>query len=290
MVEEAKKLYGKLKAEPIAMFILILLGVFFTKLSGVMILLVAFIGAVLTYFIRTKLIGRKIETSKNLVSSKKVLQKKSEKVTNQKSNPQNMSMTKIRMIQARALIILIITLAVVYFILSPVFDYHLGIHLPQPFANENPREVILSNPSYEENYNLNVDIKTLQKLLNNHPYNRTYEENVFDCSDMSKELARYLQEEEEYDTSVIGDDLDGHAWVYVWTGENMAWAIETTEEGALARGSSGEIIGDEWWDSFWANRNLMKQISGGVSVEELHYPSYEREGVHVLEWYEVIGR
>jgi hypothetical protein len=120
--------------------------------------------------------------------------------------------------------------------------------------------------------------------LDRHPYGRYYEKGVFDCSDMSIITARFLQEEYGYDTSVVVDDLSRHAWVYVWTDKNRAWAIETAYEGSLlrGRGSAGEIIGDDWWDIIFLGRWLDSQfVTKGY---ELYYPSKMRKGLRILEW------
>lgn len=183
----------------------------------------------------------------------------------------------------------IIALILAYFTISAALGGLFGIKLPQPpLYKDHPSTVILSNPSYKKPYNRNIDTKELQKIIDNHPYDQPYKAKVFDCSDMSKELARYLQEEKGYDTSVIGDDTIKHGWVYVWTGKNEAWAIEVTEEAALARGSAGEILGDDWWDYFWSLKNLLdlRTWSNGGPAE-FYYPTVLREKLHVFEWSEI---
>ncbi|MFA6603959.1 MAG: hypothetical protein WCT10_03935 [Patescibacteria group bacterium] len=183
-------------------------------------------------------------------------------------------------------IVILLTLA--YLVLSAAAGAMLGIKFPQPFFHGQPRAVIFASPDREKPYNRNIDTKELQRVLNAFHYDRKYEKYVFDCSDMSKLLARYLQEEKGYDTSVIADDVARHGWVYVWTGAQEAWAIEVTEETALLRGSSGEILGDDWWDYFWSYKNILdprSRASGGPA--EFYYPTRERADMHVFEWTEV---
>ena len=182
----------------------------------------------------------------------------------------------------------ILSLVAGYLVISAAAEAVLGIKLPEPFFTGHPSTVILSDPSYGMPYNRTVDTRILQDTLNGFHYGRAYVKGEFDCSDMSKELARHLQEDKGYDTSVIGDDPSKHAWVYVWTGKNEAWAIEVTEESALARGSSGEILGDDWWDYFWSLKTVFDTFrlpKGGP--QEFYYPTLMRDGLHVLEWNEV---
>jgi len=182
----------------------------------------------------------------------------------------------------------ILLLAAAYFVLSAAAGAVLGIKFPEPFFHGHPRTVIYSSPDWQKPYERNVDTRELQRVLNDFHYGRKYEAKVFDCSDMSKILARYLQEEKGYDTSVIADDVARHGWVYVWTAKNEAWAIEVTEDVALARKSSGEILGDDWWDYLWSYRNylsLRDRSSGGPA--EFYYPTSPRKDMHVFEWTEV---
>ena len=192
-----------------------------------------------------------------------------------------------------AIIAAILGVALAYFAISMLLGMTFGTKLPDPFYNDQPFATGLKDPSYPSSpslteNNVKVDPKTLQKLLENHPYSQDYEVNVFDCSDMSVELAKYLQEEKGYDTSVIGDDLNVHAWVYVWTGENEAWAIEVTGQSSLMRGSAGEVIGDDPWDYLFAFKNLLNPVTwteGGP--KEFYYPTEQREGEHIREWNDV---
>jgi len=128
----------------------------------------------------------------------------------------------------------------------------------------------------------------IQQILDTHPYDRPYQEGVFDCSDMSIITARLLQQQYGYDTSVIGDDRYGHAWVYVWVDKNTAWAIETAGEDSQLQGSAGEVIGDQWWDIIFYNRWFeAKAWDLSITGYRLYYPQQKRDGLQVREWYDV---
>lgn len=177
-------------------------------------------------------------------------------------------------------------LVLAYLILSPVLSLF-GIDLPQVIYTPRPREVALASP-YHSGPAQAVRPQELQDILDAHPYDQAYEEGVFDCSDRSIITARLLQEEYGYDTSVVGDDIYGHAWVYVWVDENLAWAIETAGENAQLQGSAGEVVGDQWWDVVFQGRWLeSKAWDLGVTGYSLYYPQEKREGLHVLEWWQV---
>lgn len=181
------------------------------------------------------------------------------------------------------LIIALIVYPVVLMTASELFR----VKLWQPF-NINPHATILSSPQFSSMKEISP--REIQKLLDKHFYDRHYEKDVFDCSNMSQETARYLQEEHGYDTSVVGDSLNKHAWVYVWTDKNKAWAIETASETTLFRGSAGvgsagEIVGDDWWDIITQGHWLDAQfITKGY---EFYYPTTIRKGLKVMEWNEL---
>ena len=82
----------------------------------------------------------------------------------------------------------------------------------------------------------------LQSILDEYSYERGYELDVFDCSDMSKITARHLQEVYGYNTEVIWCLEQRHAWVFVYAYDNTGWAIETTISPLT---TLGEVIGDE---------------------------------------------
>lgn len=180
-----------------------------------------------------------------------------------------------------------IGLALGYLILSPALSLF-GIDLPQIIYTPKPREVALANPHHRRPADLEVRPQDLQAILDAHPYDRSYEEGVSDCSDRSIIVARLLQEEYGYDTSVVGDDVFAHAWVYVWVDQNLAWAIETASQDADLSGSAGEVIGDQWWDIVFQGRWFEgKAWDLGMTGYHLYYPQEKRDGLHVLEWWEV---
>ena len=161
--------------------------------------------------------------------------------------------------------------------------------VPRVLWNPAPREVVLSNPNHSPSKRYKpVSPRELQELLDTLRPEQFYQVGVYDCSDRSVELARFLQEKHGYDTSVIGDDAYGHAWVYVWVGKNKAWAIETVTDVAFARGSAGEIVGDSIFDIVFLGRWLdAKAWSLSLTGYELYYPTKPRRGLHVLEWNQV---
>ncbi len=175
-----------------------------------------------------------------------------------------------------------------YILLTPVLSLTFGIDLPQIIYTPKPRQVALSNPHHREGTAKEVRPEEIQKILDAHPYDRPYQKGVFDCSDMSIITAKLLQRQYGYDTSVIGDDRYGHAWVYVWVDKNTAWAIETASESAQLRRSAGEVIGDQWWDIVfygrWFQGKAWELSSTGY---RLYYPQERRDGLQVREWYEV---
>ena len=68
----------------------------------------------------------------------------------------------------------------------------------------------------------------LSNTLNSYTYGREYEVDVWDCSDMSINVAGFLQERIGYDTIVMY--YDSHAWVLVSDGEGAWFAVETTAD------------------------------------------------------------
>lgn len=89
----------------------------------------------------------------------------------------------------------------------------------------------------------------IQTLLDTWCYDRDYEENVFDCSDMSIITACVLQEWYGYDTLVVWNK--NHAWVM--TRINQGWlAIECTNDPLV---HLGEVVGDDQQDYSWLEYN-----------------------------------
>jgi hypothetical protein len=176
-------------------------------------------------------------------------------------------------------LVVAISLSLSYIVLTPALSLAFGIDLPQIIYTPKPRQVALSNPHHREGTAKEVRPEEIQKILDAHPYDRPYQKDVFDCSDMSIITAKLLQRQYGYDTSVIGDDRYGHAWVYVWVDKNTAWAIEAT---------ASEVIGDQWWDIVfygrWFEGKAWELSSTGY---RLYYPQERRDGLQVREWYEV---
>jgi hypothetical protein len=197
-----------------------------------------------------------------------------------------MVMTSPKAKKIRVYITSFMALVLFYFIISACFGLALGIKLPQPFPAGRPKYTYLSDPLANQPYTKTVNPGEIQKLLDNHPYNQTYKANVFDCSNMSQITAQFLQAD-GYHTSVIGDDVNHHAWAMVWANKNSGWAIETATDVSLARHSAGEVIGDNWWDLAIAYGHYKHQfVSNLLSGHgyEFYYPTKERSGLHVLEW------
>jgi len=168
-------------------------------------------------------------------------------------------------------------LATCYLILTASLGMAFGIKTPQPFYNEKPFATILSDPHYKSGYKKPVKPEDIQTLLDHHSYNQQYRVGVFDCSNMSKEVARYL-ETEGYHTSVVGDDKNEHAWVIVWASKNTGWAIEATSVSEF-KNNTGEVVGDDWYDFHFVLDKLF-----GNTTYELYYPTVNRDGLHVLDW------
>ncbi len=197
-----------------------------------------------------------------------------------------MTFTKTKIIKYISLLIM---LTVCYFLVSATLALAFGVKLIQPFQAASPITIILSDPMAAKPYSKKVNPSEIQKLLDGHTYSQPYMENVFDCSDMSRETAKFLQAD-GYHTSVIGDDRDGksgHAWAFVWVDKNSGWTIETATDVTLARGSAGEVIGDDWWDLVYTyehdKANFVKDWQSGRGFE-FYYPSIKRSGLHVFEW------
>lgn len=181
----------------------------------------------------------------------------------------------------------VLALFLSYLVLTPVLSLTLGINLPQIVYRPEPRLVGLANPRYQGPASEEVRPEEIQKILDAHPYDRPYQEGVFDCSDMCIITAKLLQEEYGYDTSVIGHDEYGHAWVYVWVDKNTAWAIETTGENSLLGGSAGDVVGDQWWDIIFQGRWLeAKAWNLSLTGYKLYYPD-DPDGYQAREWYQV---
>lgn len=184
---------------------------------------------------------------------------------------------------------LLLMIVICYFLVSACLALAFGVKLFQPISPTGPITTVLSDPLSKKPYSKKVNPSEIQRLLDEHTYSQPYMENVFDCSDMSRETAKFLQAN-GYHTSVIGDDQDGksgHAWAFVWTDKNSGWAIETATDVTLARGSAGEVVGDDWWDLVYAyghdKANFFKDWQSGRGLE-FYYPSIKRSGLHVFLW------
>jgi hypothetical protein len=177
----------------------------------------------------------------------------------------------------RKIIGIIFTFIFGYMLISGVLGVTFNIKTPDPFYNTKPFATIMSDPHSDLPYDKVVSPTSIQKLLDTHPYIYIYREGVFDCSDMSKEDARLLNSL-GYHTSVIGDDKNEHAWVFVWASKNSGWAIESTSVSEI-KNNSGEVVGDDWYDFHFVFENLFEK-----NIYELYYPSIERDGLHVLDW------
>ncbi len=188
-----------------------------------------------------------------------------------------------------AVIVLVVVFPILFLVILFLLDDWVSVSFPHPFYNGSSRITLLSNPNFNGS-TAEVSPRELQKTIDGYSYGRKYQVGVFDCSDMSIALARYL-EEKGYDTSVIGDDNNVHAWVYVWTDKNRAWAIEATANVLGFKGGrgGGEIIGDEWWDMGGGYRGLsgLTDLVNYGNAYEFYYPTTPRSGLHVFEWHEV---
>lgn len=171
----------------------------------------------------------------------------------------------------------VLGLAASYVLLTAVIGMLFGVKTPQPYYNEKPFSTILSDPYAKTAYKKAAKPGEIQALLDHHPYAYEYAEGSFDCSDMSKEVAKYL-ESEGYHTSIIGDDKNEHAWVMVWASKNTGWAIEATSVSEF-KNNSGEIVGDDWYDFHFVLDKVFTD-----SIYELYYPSINRDGLHILDW------
>jgi RNA polymerase subunit RPABC4/transcription elongation factor Spt4 len=169
------------------------------------------------------------------------------------------------------------------------WDSFASIPFSHPFYTSASRTTLLTNPNFTGK-TTKVSPKELQQIVDKYSYAHKYEVGVYDCSDMSVALAKYL-EEKGYDTSVIGDDNNVHAWVYIWTDKNKALAIETTTNVlGFEKMGGGEIIGDEAWDvmyQFPSIGDTLKSLIQYRTAYEFYYPIKNRSGLHVLEWNEV---
>jgi hypothetical protein len=164
-----------------------------------------------------------------------------------------------------------------YLLLTAIVGMLFGVKTPQPYYNEKPFATVLNDPHAKTAYKKSVKPGEIQTLLDHHPYAYKYKEGSFDCSDMSKEVARYL-ETQGYHTSIIGDDTNEHAWVIVWASKNTGWAIESTSVSEF-KNNSGEVVGDDWYDFHFVLDKMFDD-----KIYDLYYPSTNRDGLHVLDW------
>jgi len=184
-------------------------------------------------------------------------------------------------------VLLVIAFIVAYLTLSMMLYWFTGIKLPEPGHNSNSRSILIADPSYDPlKYNYEINSDDLQRFLDQRSYDSPYQPGVFDSINMSVTTAKYLQEK-TYDTSVIVDPSSNHSWVYVWTGENRAFAIETAYLFTMTRKSLGEVIGDDWWDSMISPSGINPDFSDLFSKEnyKFYYPD-QSSLLHVREWNE----
>jgi len=94
-----------------------------------------------------------------------------------------------------------------------------------------------------------------------------YEENVFDCSEMSAYLEWYLENEGWNTIIVIGDapfDTGYHAWLLVETSEGKYTPVEST---------TAEIV---WWedtnfDNYWIYDDTFETIQDALAYSETEF-------------------
>jgi len=94
-----------------------------------------------------------------------------------------------------------------------------------------------------------------------------YEENVFDCSEMSAYLEWYLENEGWNTKIVVGDSPFGteyHAWLLVETSEGAYMPVEST---------TAEIV---WWDdthfdNYWTYDDTFETIQDALDYSETEF-------------------
>jgi len=73
-------------------------------------------------------------------------------------------------------------------------------------------------------------VENLETIVNQVEWSRPYEEDVFDCSEMSAYMERYLENHGFNAIILVGDPfgLGSHAWVLAETGESEYMPVEAT--------------------------------------------------------------
>jgi len=123
----------------------------------------------------------------------------------------------------------------------------------------------------------------LQELMSNFSFNRPYEENIFDCSDMSAELECYLENEGYH--ALFGLTWE-HMWVFVETDKGLVAIevtnasnpemfrrdeIDTVEEG-IGLTSTGRWVGFDSYFRGIAYENVEEVVyDGGVRYDQIDW-------------------
>lgn len=111
--------------------------------------------------------------------------------------------------------------------------------IPEVTSVTKVSRIQLATPQYEY-----PTYEELSEVLNTHHHLRGYERDVYDCSDMSINVARFLQEDFKWNTEVVGNYTvfgEPHGWVIVETSKDTWIAIETTDD---PLGHLGAIAGN----------------------------------------------
>ena len=107
-------------------------------------------------------------------------------------------------------------------------------------------------------------VSNLDNELDGLEWAQPYKEGVFDCTEMTAYLERYLENQGWHARIVVGDSPFGsgrHAWLLVETSEGKYMPVESTKI---------EIV---WWsdpnfDNYWTYDNRFETISQALSYSE----------------------
>jgi len=107
----------------------------------------------------------------------------------------------------------------------------------------------------------------LEDELDGVEWTKPYQEGVFDCSEMSAVLERYLENEGWHTKIVVGDYPRGsgkHAWLLVETSEGKYMPVETTNIKVI------------WWsdpnfDNYWIYDDTFETIQDALAYSETEF-------------------
>lgn len=106
-------------------------------------------------------------------------------------------------------------------------------------------------------------VSNLEATVRELTWTRSYEENVFDCSEMSAYMERYLENEGFHAMILVGDSPFGsgrHAWVVAETTEGKYMPVEATQPRVV-------LWDDDYFDGYFEYERDFETIQEAVAYD-----------------------